>query len=314
MPISKAFPFWIFAFALAACSSSADQSDVFQLNLPPGYTEPVFPKDNELTASRVELGRRLFFDKTLSVDSSLSCASCHLPAYGFADTLSFSLGFEGQQTMRNTPTLINIAYQKEFMMDGGVPSLELQAMAPLGDEAEMAFNMMHLVDRIGLNPNMVRKLDAAYGRHDSYAIVRALAAFQRTLIAPATEYDTAELNENQKRGERIFQKNCASCHNGFVFSNFAYENIGLYENYAPDTGRARITWEDADVGRFKVPMLRQVSKTAPYMHDGSLATLEEVIEHYNSGGKNHRNKSPKIKVLNLSEREKADLLEFLKAL
>jgi cytochrome c peroxidase len=295
----------------------------FILKKPAHFPEFVSPDDNQLTANRVELGKILFYETALSVDSSISCATCHLQQLGFTDGKPKSVGVQNRVGMRNAPALINLAYNEFFFRDGGVTSLETQAMSPINNELEMDFDIHLAAARLAESEFYQQLAMESYGREMSaFVVVRALAAFQRTLISGNSPFDAyfygndeTALNESQKNGKAIFfgKGNCFNCHNGFNLTNFGFENNGLYENYA-DKGRSRITLQAEDQGKFKVPTLRNVEKTAPYMHDGSLPTLAAVIEHYNNGGKNHVNQSNFVQPLNLTEQEKADLVNFLHAL
>lgn len=293
-------------------------------NMKPAYFPDIHsPKGNELTAERVELGRRLFYETALSIDSSVSCSSCHLQALAFSDGKVKSLGVKNSLGARNAPALINLAYDKFFFHDGGVTSLETQAMSPILNHAEMAFGIHEAGFRLAENSEYQQLSQAAYNREMSaYVIVRALAAFQRTLISGNSAYDqfyyqndSTALTKSEQRGLVIFngKANCSTCHSGFNFTDFGFANNGLYQ-VSKDKGRSRISLKKEDEGKFKIPTLRNIAVTSPYMHDGSLPTLESVIEHYNSGGEQHENQSEFVKKLNLTEQEKADLVSFLESL
>lgn len=300
-----------------------EESPVFQVEKPAYFPEFNSPKGNELTTERVDLGRKLFYETALSVDSTLSCSSCHLQALAFSDGKVKSLGVKDSLGARNSPTLVNLAYSKFFFYDGGVTSLETQAMSPILNHAEMAFGIHEAGFRLAKNSEYQRLSQVAYEREMSaYVIVRALAAFQRTLISGHSDFDKyfyekelSALTKSQQRGLAIFngKANCVQCHSGFNFTNFGFANNGLYE-VSKDKGRSRISLKKEDEGKFKIPTLRNIALTSPYMHDGSLPTLESVIEHYNSGGKQHENQSEFVKRINLTEEEKADLLHFLHSL
>jgi cytochrome c peroxidase len=294
------------------------------LAVPAGFPFPNFPADNELTASRFALGKRLFYDVALSRDSSISCASCHAPARAFSDSVAFSPGAGGAAGKRNSPTLANVGYQPYFTREGGVPTLEMQILVPIQEHNEFDFNILLIADRLKSDTSYVRLSHEAYGRDpDFYVITRAIACYERTLISGQSPYDefffqgkANALTVSERRGMDLFfsnKTNCSGCHAGFNFSNYAFENNGLYENY-PDSGRFILTEDSSDIARFKVPTLRNVGVTAPFMHDGSFSSLSEVIEHYNSGGKNHPQKSPLVRYLGLTVQEKADLVAFLGSL
>ncbi|MCS6916472.1 MAG: cytochrome c peroxidase [Chitinophagales bacterium] len=293
-------------------------------DLPLGFPMPPIPADNELTPYRIELGRRLFHDPILSRDSTVACASCHHADKKMTDGLAKSIGIYGQTGIRNSISLLNAAYQPYLFWDGGVPTLELQVLAPIHDPREMDFDINLVVERLRRHPQYPALFRQAYDADPSpYTLTRAIACFERSLYSQTTRYDryvyandTSALTASEKRGMNLFfseRAECFHCHSGFLFTDFSFRNNGLYEKYA-DSGRARITLNPADVGKFKVPSLRNLAYTAPYMHDGSLATLQEVVEHYNSGGKNHPNKSVFVLKLNLTEQEKQDLINFLLSL
>lgn len=309
----------------SACKPDAGLQDENQyyLEIPKGFPAPVIPADNAMTKRRVALGKKLFFDPILSLDSSISCGSCHSPSLAFSDTNKFSIGVQNRIGERNASSLSNVAYQQSFFWDGGVPSLEQQAIAPIENHLEMAFNLPELIKRLSKHNVYPNLFQQAYGRQvDVFSLVRALACYERTLISGNSAYDkflygdSLALTTAQGRGFEIFtgeKGECFHCHAEFNFTDGSFKNNGLYDVYA-DSGRARISAKSSDVGKFKVPSLRNVELSAPYMHDGSLRDLQAVVKHYNSGGKNHPNKSILIKPLNLNAQEQSDLVEFLKAL
>lgn len=280
-----------------------------------------FELENKITPERVELGKKLFFDPIFSIDSSLSCASCHKPKYAFSDTVKFSPGVFGRDGIRNTPSLMNIGYHPYFLREGSVPTIEMQALIPIQEKNEFAHNIVEISKKIQQIDEYVKLSGQAYNREpDHYVITRALGVFQRTLISNTSKYDKylvgeVKLTKKETKGMNLFfgKANCSSCHGGFNFTNYKLTNNGLYENYR-DIGRMRATKDSADLSIFKTPSLRNVSITAPYMHDGSFLTIEEVIKHYNTGGKSHRNKDTAIKPLNLTEFEMKNLAVFLNCL
>lgn len=319
-----------FSFFLFLFSCRKDKSEDLSLNQPyllqyPEGFEPMnIPEGNELTNLRISLGKKLFFDKRLSKDSTVSCGSCHFQQHAFADFNKLSTGIENRKGFRNSPTLANLGYHPYFFFDGGVPTLELQILAPIEDVNEMNFSVPGVVERLKNDTEIQQLSQLAYGRNfDPFVLTRSIAAFERTMISGNSRFDqyyyqgkSSALNDSEIRGMNLFfsnKTNCSTCHSGFNFTNYEFKNIGLYEIYA-DSGRTRISLNPADRGKFKTPTLRNIAVTAPYMHDGSLNTLEEVVEHFNSGGKNHENKDALVKPLNLTSTEKTDLVNFLKAL
>lgn len=300
------------------------ESELYILNIPKGFPYPTIPNDNEFTKSRVLLGKTLFYDPILSSDSSISCATCHQLNKAFTDGEALSKGIEKRVGMRNSPTLANIAYANFLMLDGGIETLELQVLAPIADHNEMNSDMNLIIERLKKDKNYMLLFSKAYNRKpNAFGLTRAIAAFQRTLISGNSRFDKYffrnekdALTNSEISGMNLFfseQLACSNCHNGFNFTNNSFENNGLYAVYA-DTGRARITNNGYDVGKFKVPTLRNISNTAPYMHDGSLATLEDVVNHYMLGGSTHPNKNSLIKGFQLTPSEKQDLINFLKSL
>ena len=293
-------------------------------SVPQGFPEVQHPEDNAFTLDRWNLGRKLFFDPVMSRDSSISCASCHHPGVAFSDTVAFSPGVANAPGTRNAPTLTNVAYHPYLTRDGGVPTLEMQVLVPIQEHNEFDFNIIPIADRLAKDSTYSRMSRAAYGNKPGYFVItRALACYERTLISGNSPYDRYEqhgerkaLSKDAQAGMQLFfsdRLNCTTCHSGFNFTNYAFENNGLHLAY-PDSGRMRVTKAEADRARFKVPTLRNVALTAPYMHDGSLETLEEVVEHYNSGGLPHKHKSPAIKPLGLTKKEKIQLVAFLRSL
>ena len=295
------------------------------LHIPVGFPRPVIPADNQPTPKRIDLGRQLFYDPVLSRDSTISCASCHRQEYAFADNVPLSPGVDGRKGFRNAPTLANVAWHGRLNKDGGVVKLDMQAVVPIEDKDEMDLPLPEAAKRLRKNPQYVELFLNAYDRPpDPFTITRALASFVRTLISANSRYDQYFFQNNkdaltpgEKRGMALFfsqKTNCSTCHSGFNFTNNAYENNGLQREYPNDEGRKRVTLRPEDEGKFRVPTLRNVELTAPYMHDGRLTTLSQVLEHYNSGGSNHPNKNPAIRPLSLTETEKSDLINFLKTL
>lgn len=290
----------------------------------PNHFQPVpVPHDNPLTKFKVELGKQLFFDPILSRDSSISCGSCHFPSKAFADPRQFSLGVDDREGTRNAPALINLAYGRSFFRDGSSPTLERQILFPIESEVEMHNTMPVIMDRLKQHPAYVEKFERVFGGPPTVdALTDAIASYERILLsynAPYDRYlsgDSTALTASQKRGMALFfgeRAECFHCHGGFNFTDEAFHNNGLYPFYE-DKGRWNVTGKDSDLGKFKTPTLRNIAHTAPYMHDGSLNTLEEVVDHYMSGGAFHLNKSVLVRQFFLNDQERADLVQFLHAL
>lgn len=282
-----------------------------------------FPSDNEYTYHRYLLGRNLFFNPILSKDSSISCASCHIPSKAFSGGQQVNEGVGGLKGNRNAPGLLNVGYAPYFNFDGGVPSLEMQVLVPIQEEHEFNTNILTIAEKLNQDTAIVSLSYLAYNRPvDAFVITRALGVFQRTLISNNSRYDqflngnSSVLSLQEVKGKELFfspELNCGACHSGPLFTSFSFENNGIYKDYE-DAGRYRITGQDDDWGKFKVPTLRNIALTSPYMHDGSFNSLEEVLAHYNSGGHANENKNSSIQPLNLSIAEQEAVVAFLKTL
>ena len=294
------------------------------MEVPQGFPDIEHPEGNEFTIERWELGKKLFYDPIFSKDGTVSCASCHDPALAFSDDVSVSIGTEGLLGTRNSPSLGNVAYHPYYTREGGVPTLEMQILVPIQEHNEFNNNIVLIADTLATIPTYVQMAKVAYDREpDAFVITRALSQFERSLISGQSAFDKeynygveGSMSNSALRGKLLFESNrtsCSTCHSGFNFTNYSFQNNGLYFEY-PDNGRERLTQDPNDRALFKVPSLRNAEVTGPYMHDGSIESLTEVIEHYNTGGSNHINKNVLIQPLNLTENEKADLLSFLKSL
>jgi cytochrome c peroxidase len=313
--------------AFSADRRSISLAEDFELKVPLGFPVPSIPSDNKITKDRVKLGKKLFFDNILSSNNSISCGSCHASQNAFSDNKQFSVGVNDSIGERNAMPIINLAWANSFMWDGGVASLEMQIINPLTHPKEMNAPVNMVIERLKQRPEYVTLFKKAYGSSpDAAGIFKAIACFERTLISSNSKFDKfyygkdqSAFNESELKGYYLFysdQTHCSSCHTGFNFTNNTFQNNGLYEEYK-DQGRYKITFNASDKGKFKVPTLRNVAVTAPYMHDGSIKTLEEVVDHYNSGGKNHINKSSHIHNNDsppLTAEEKTALIDFMKAL
>ncbi len=300
---------------------------VFPLGLAP--ESAVIPKDNPLTLEKVRLGRRLFFENRISADGTISCASCHIPDKGFADPDRFSVGIGGKRGTRQAPTLINRAFSASQFWDGRAPSLEEQAMGPIMNAVEMGNrNMDIVVEKLKEDPAYVKEFREAFppdGLVTAANVGKALASFDRTILSGNSPYDRylagdrTAMSEAAQRGMKLFMDenkgNCVTCHASFNFTDENYNNIGVgMASRKPDMGRFEVTGLQGHQGAFKTPTLREVANTAPYMHDGSEKTLEDVVALYNRGGRPNKWLSPKIKPLHLTAQEQRDIVEFLKAL
>ena len=300
-----------------SCEVDSPIINHYNLEIPNGFPEINYPNDNLPNHERIALGKRLFFDPILSRDSSISCGSCHFQEFAFADNKAVSPGVESKLGTRNSMSLVNLAYADFFLREGGVPTLEMQVLAPIQDHNEMDFNIIPVAERMKLIPSYIAQSLKAYNREpDAFVITRALAAFERTLISGNSNYDKNRMTASERDGKALFFSDslvCSTCHGTFLFTNQGIENNGLYAQY-PDSGRYILTHLQEDIGKFKVPTLRNIELTAPYMHDGSILNLEEVISHYASGGKSHFNQSSLVTEFTLTNVEKANLIAFLYSL
>lgn len=323
----------VVAVATALCPAGDESGKAQEATIePPLGLPPIFwPEDNPYSPEKAELGRLLYFDKRLSSDNSVSCASCHEPAKAYTDGLAVSTGIAKQVGGRSAPTVINRAYTLLQFWDGRAATLEEQVKGPLANPIEMTSdkeaNLAHeaVVRRIRGIPGYAERFRKVFGDGDTTIdhVAKAVATFERTVLsgnAPYDRYkagDQAALSESQVRGMDVFIKKaqCDACHLGFNFSDESFMNVGIgWDKPVPDLGRFKVSLREEDKGAFKTPTLREIEHTAPYMHDGSLKTLEEVVDHYDKGGIKNPYLSEKIKPLNLTKQEKADLIAFLKAL
>jgi cytochrome c peroxidase len=340
---------------LCGCS----QGTPYDWQLPPDFPQPRIPADNPLTREKVELGRRLFYDRRLSANGTQACASCHQQARAFSESAPVATGSTGQLHHRNSMALVNVAYDATYTWaHPGITTLEQHVLLPLFGDAPVemgaAGHEAEILARLRADETYVELFARAFGRgHVSFDnVAKALASFVRTLISFDSPFDRyayygndAALTESELRGMNLFMSErleCAHCHAGFNFSQFvthqnmtavdtAFHVTGLYPDSGEyirgaDHGLSAVTGNREDRDRFKAPTLRSIAASAPYMHDGSLATLNDVLDFYAAGGRivpdgsrpgdgrAHPGKSPFIKGFTLTEQERADLLAFLESL
>jgi cytochrome c peroxidase len=292
---------------------------------PAGLPHIPWPEDNPYSPARVELGKTLFFDGRLSANGMISCASCHEPGRAFASSTPLSKGVNGRSGVRHAPTLINRAWGKTQFWDGRAPTLESQVIVPITNPDEMGMSEDSVVQRIRGIKGYPALFAAAFGDSSiSFErIAKALATFQRTIVSGNSAYDRYlagdkfALTESQKAGLEFFNKkgDCVECHSGPNFTNEKFANIGVgMDQDHPDPGREAVTKKRGDLGKFKVPTLRDLARRAPYMHDGSIKTLGEVLDIYAKGGLPNPHLDTRLTPFYLDERTKRDLLAFLDAL
>jgi len=349
--------------ALAALLGASAREAEYQWDIPAPFPRPPVPADNPMSAGKVELGRRLFYDNRMSITGDRSCASCHQQARAFTDGRDRAEGATGELHPRGSMSLANVAYLPAFTWaDSTITSLEDQALVPMlgTDPVELGLKGREVQFLAQLRGDtLYRRLfpRAFPGSEDPYTlrnVVRAIASFERTIISLRSPYDryryggdTTAISESAKRGERFFfsgqRGSCFQCHGGWNFTGpvrfegdtsarAAYFNTGLYNiagRYSyppPNTGLHRVSGRDEDVGRFRAPTLRNIAITAPYMHDGSIATLPDVLDHYAAGGRTiddgplagvgreNRNKAPNVHGFAITDADKRDVIAFLETL
>jgi cytochrome c peroxidase len=284
--------------------------------------------DNVPTPARVKLGKTLFFDPRLSGSGAMSCATCHNPSLGWSDGLPTAVGMNGKVLGRATPTILNAAYNTQFMWDGRKHSLEDQALGPMQAADEMNTDMNLMLDRLRANEGYRKLFAAAYPGEpiDEVRVAKAIAVFERTVVAADSPFDRwvagddKAMSASQQRGYKVFvdsaKGNCAACHRAPNFTDNGFHNIGVAtrEGKTPDLGRYDFKKLAANKGAFKTPTLRDIELTAPYFHDGSATTLREVVDHYVRGGVDRSNLSVDMRPLQLTDQEKDDLVAFMRAL
>lgn len=300
---------------------------------PPPYREPPLgldaympvPENNLLTPEKIVLGRRLFFDPGLSADGTMSCSSCHDPARAFTDGRRVSTGIAGRLGTRNVPALLNRGYGAAFFWDGRAQTLEDQVLGPITNPRELGFTVEGVLARLGQDTRYPAEFRTTFGREmRGEDLARALASYVRSIVAgdsPVDRYLAGKrdvLSIQQQAGLRLFRGtgNCTACHLGPMFSDERFHNTGVawVGGTLLDSGRGAVTGRDQDRGAFKTPTLRHVAETAPYMHDGSLDRLEDVIDYYDRGGNANPYLDPEVRPLHLTASEKAALAAYLRAL
>lgn len=336
MTIRISLSLLLLSLAISSCKDDEPKAELhvqtpYNLVIPDGFPSPNTPSDNPLTEEGVELGRRLFYDPILSADFTQSCGSCHNQSLAFTDNGSqFSTGVTGAVGNRNAQPIINLAFNLHFFWDGRESSLESQILEPVPNPIEMHLPWVIADQRLNANTTYKDLFRKAFNidNIDSTYVTKAIAQFMRTLVSANSKLDKRLRNEvaltpSETNGFVIFNTekgDCFHCHNidaGRLISDNQFHNNGLDAEFA-DLGRGAVTGNPADNGKFLTPTLRNIELTAPYMHDGRFATLEEVVEHYNSGGVPSATIDPLMKHvgsgLDLTAQEKADLVAFLKTM
>jgi cytochrome c peroxidase len=316
-------------FALLLFALPAERSSV-PLGL--DLYRPV-PETNPLTPEKIALGRRLFFDRRLSRDGTIACASCHDPRRTFTDGRPVAVGIEGRTGARNVPTLINRVYGKSHFLDGRAASLERQAVEPILNPKEMSMTMAEVLVRLRGDSKYASQFRSVFRQEaNPEDVAFAIASYVRSILAGDAPFDrylngeVVALSDQAKRGLQVFRgkAKCTSCHVGPTFTDERFHNTGIawrepstssgQAGRFQDEGRFAVSGKPADHGAFKTPTLREIARTAPYMHDGSVTTLEQVVDFYDAGGRSNPNIDPDIRPLHLSIEEKQALVVFLKSL
>jgi cytochrome c peroxidase len=303
--------------------SEPASANVRSWNAPVGFEEVPVPADNPMSPEKVSLGQALFFDKRLSGDGTKSCYGCHVCEKGLTDGLPVAIGAFGKKLTRSSPTLWNIAYHTELYWDGRSPSLEAQALAAWkgGNMGANPDSIAGALNQIAGYKEQFQKVFGADATPD--AVVKALSAFERTIICGQTAFDrwqqgdASAVSAEAKKGYELFRGKaaCGTCHAGGLFTDLQYHNVGIgLDQPNPDLGRTKITKEAKHTGAFKTPTLRDISRSAPYFHDGSAATLAAAVKVMTGGGKANPNLDPQLKPVSLTDGETKALLAFLKTL
>lgn len=320
---------WILSILVSVSGLSIRESEaegLYKLKMPLGLQEEAgyIPPDNPLTTEKINLGKQLYFDKRLSADGTVACVTCHAPDKGFSDGRPTSTGIKGQVGGRNAPVTINRLFSQEQFWDGRSPSLEDQALGPVQNPIEMGHTLEGMVATVDKVQGYRAQFKKVFGtKVTKEGVGQAIASFERSLLCGNSIFDKFEagdkkaLTASAQRGLTLFRDkaNCKSCHTGFNFTDEGYHNIGVgFDKPNPDLGRYTVTKKESDKGAFKTPTLRNIAASAPYLHDGSAKTLVDVIEFYDKGGTKNPFLSKEIKPLNLTAKEKADLVAFLESL
>ena len=302
--------------------TAATPAEEYELKYPLGLKKMRIPKDNPLTKDKIALGKQLFFEKRLSRDNTISCSNCHSPQHGWSNGAPVATGFKGQKGGRSAPTTINAGYQYFQFWDGRAHQLEGQALGPIQNPIEMNLTLEEAIGRLNKIAGYRKQFQNVFGTDvTADGMAKALASFERTILSGNAPYDQfkagdkSALSAAAQRGMKLYfgKANCSACHGGSNFTDGAFHNIGVgMDKKDPDLGRYNETKLEGDRGAFKTPTVREIARTAPYMHDGSERTLEAVVEYYNKGGIKNPQLDEELYPLNLTEQQKTDLVTFMK--
>ena len=319
----RLFVVFILAGVLTSIRGLASQS-ASQLRANPALPPVAIPADNPQTDAKVELGSQLYFDPRLSADNSISCATCHDPQMAWANHNPVDVGIKGQKGTRNSGTILDAAYMDFQFWDGRAKTLEEQALGPIHNPVEMGDTLENVVRKLAAIDGYRSQFTSVFGGEvTADGIGKAIAAFERTVLSGPSSFDRyaagdrSAMPEAAVRGMRLFngKARCRTCHGGPMFSDQGFHNIGVgMDRLEPDIGREAVTKDPKDRGRFKTPGLRNVALTWPYMHDGSVRTLADVVELYDAGGVKNPTLDIFVMPLGLTDEEQKDLVAFMEAL
>jgi len=321
----------IFSFVVfwSGCKKGQDTKPDISFFQPANFSTPKYNfANNTVTTAGFELGRKLFYDVRLSRDSSTSCGSCHISYSAFTHHgHALSHGIDNKLGKRNAPPVMNLAWMNEFMWDGGINQLDVMPIAPIENPVEMDLEFADAVQRIKNIDAYKPMFKNAFGSEEITGpkMLQAMSQFMNCLVSANSKYDKWKRNEggsltaDELDGYNLVQQKCSGCHSTDLFTDVKFHNNGLSATFASDSGRARITEHTEDIGKFKTPSLRNIEKTMPYMHDGRFGSLEEVLEHYNSGVKMSATLDTLLQKngvvgIPLSNSEKEKIISFLKTL
>ncbi|MBS1771589.1 MAG: c-type cytochrome [Bacteroidetes bacterium] len=313
---------WCILLVLSAGILAGFKTNKLTFVVPKGWPKPVYDFNrNPLAEGKIQLGRLLFYDPLLSKDSTISCASCHSSFNAFTHVdHSLSHGISGKIGTRNSPALMNLAWQKDFMWDGSINHLDVQALAPISNPLEMDESLVHVVAKLKASAQYKSMFYNAWGDSNitGERVLKSLSQFMLTLVSCNSRYDSVMRGEKkftteEANGYTLYKKNCAGCHAEPLFTNGQYENNGLYvDDSLHDIGRMKVTKNRADSLKFKVPTLRNLKYSYPYMHDGRFKNMGQVINNYMLGLQHTPTLSPKLqKGVYFTDEEKVDLMAFL---
>lgn len=311
------------SFLVSCKKATVESYEAWGFSSPSYFPVPVYQfENNKQSFQKFSLGRDLFYDPLLSSDGTISCASCHANSHAFAGhNTALSPGVNNLVGTRNSPSIANMAWSPSFMWDGGINHIEVMSIAPLTNPVEMNESLVNIVEKLAASDKYKKRFKEAYGTEEvtDQRILKALAQFMMMIVSNNSKYDQvkrgeATFTETEQQGYSLFQQKCSECHTEPLFTDYSFRNNGLDLTFS-DPGRYLITQELDDMGKFKVPSLRNVLMTYPYMHDGRFYTINQVLEHYTSGVKQSGTLDPLLtNGIPLTATEKMQIIAFLKTL